>query len=691
MATCKWIGLSTPKRRRKNSLKVSREVSIRHGRYNQCAPKRQDRDASEGVGQTVEVMGTRALLDVQDLTYENVSTSRKSGHGESLSEEQSTRHRRNLKTNTSDWMFRGTGLEAHWKEAMTQKSENASEAEGLTCSLREIRDAASLVDFDAHGMKLDRLYADVRGKLESEGGFDGLRLYKHKAMNKLLLVTQDGSSHDLCLITHETRVGSASLSFLEKKKETVIILSSWAHRDAFVHFLIVARALERARAVAHRAIFSETFIADGDRQLHEACLSDECNSMKQSDLFRGNDNDVSWQFEDFFTVGSVATTSSKQIKEDLTWRVRGCKNPRKLRLLSADGRIIDTKTRCFTYDPKRRILKSKRLECITATYSTQTVAKRRALVLSTLIAVASIAKLAPDVVMSSSPNTPPALLLLLVASLVVGCLSIAVNEFDSLWCSHNNDHFVDFKVIDDEIRLLDDGAYFPASRGLEEVQVDNNIEATAEEATEPTPTFTGRWVLDVRRSDDPSEQLKALGVPWALRHALVRSPNVKRIIYHDSIWTEESETVLLSRIQHLRLDGKMQTETHPIDGAPVHIWSSLGRPPSDAPQCSITTNDMNAVISVISYANGNVSTIARTLEDHGQTYHVVNELVITNGRTVHTDTYFRRHNDSRILDGARGVSLLAAPESESPIEEVAMCAPTVSSARPLVGDAQRLP
>ena len=53
-----------------------------------------------------------------------------------------------------------------------------------------------------------------------------------------------------------------------------------------------------------------------------------------------------------------------------------------------------------------------------------------------------------------------------------------------------------------------------------------------------------------------------------------------------------------------------------------------------------------SVVSVMAYIKtGNVATITRTLEDAGDTYHVVNHLVVATGAHVVTNTYFRREPD----------------------------------------------
>ena len=156
----------------------------------------------------------------------------------------------------------------------------------------------------------------------------------------------------------------------------------------------------------------------------------------------------------------------------------------------------------------------------------------------------------------------------------------------------------------------------------------------------PLAKYCGRWSYDPLRSDSPMQQLEALGVPWAARVAASRSArHMQKRIHLDGpfTWVEATHTAILARSsQTLCLTPEDnvsgQTHTHPVDRSTVVVWSAVGRRPDAAPQpelqaVAVPTNIPDAVVSVMLYKrNGALATIIRTCEDHGRTYHVINDL-----------------------------------------------------------------
>jgi hypothetical protein len=179
--------------------------------------------------------------------------------------------------------------------------------------------------------------------------------------------------------------------------------------------------------------------------------------------------------------------------------------------------------------------------------------------------------------------------------------------------------------------------------------------------------------------------LKALGVPWPARAAILRSRLSIRIAHEGEAWVEASTTAVVTKTQTLVLDGTERRDTNPLDKSVVVVWSSAGgaRPPLAPPLPSVdafaeeggagappppgaaeaavpeeaaaaaaaaagdAAAPPPAVISVMHYLKtGNVATITRTLEDDGMTYHVRNELLVKEPPdTVVNDKFFARVPD----------------------------------------------
>ncbi|KAJ8613360.1 hypothetical protein CTAYLR_002265 [Chrysophaeum taylorii] len=164
--------------------------------------------------------------------------------------------------------------------------------------------------------------------------------------------------------------------------------------------------------------------------------------------------------------------------------------------------------------------------------------------------------------------------------------------------------------------------------------------------------FQGEWTLDAKRSDSPVVQLHALGLPWAARVALARSPRTKRIRLFDLEWREITTTLVVNRAEILLLDGRPQTHKHPVDSTPIVVWTAVGARPNAAPPPHPARRfdvSPDAVVSIMYYErDASVATITRTIEDDG-TYKVVNDLQVGQPKDdgspptcIVTRTYFRR-------------------------------------------------
>lgn len=173
--------------------------------------------------------------------------------------------------------------------------------------------------------------------------------------------------------------------------------------------------------------------------------------------------------------------------------------------------------------------------------------------------------------------------------------------------------------------------------------------------------FAGHWVMDADRSDLCEEQLRALGLPWAARVALARSPRTKTIHVSGGEWRESTKTVIVTRTEHLYLDGRPQTHQHPIDGSNIIVWTAIGARPSAAPAHDPGILPLripaDSVVSVMYYErDASVATIVRTIEDAGRTYHVANDLQVRGGdRSDDEDDGRPRRSDDSTISSSCGV------------------------------------
>jgi len=77
--------------------------------------------------------------------------------------------------------------------------------------------------------------------------------------------------------------------------------------------------------------------------------------------------------------------------------------------------------------------------------------------------------------------------------------------------------------------------------------------------------FSGRWEIDRRRSSSLDLHLEALGLPWLARQVAAHS-NYSCVIDHQGLWWQEtSTTAVVTTTNEFRLDGRKQSEPHPMD------------------------------------------------------------------------------------------------------------------------------
>jgi hypothetical protein len=77
--------------------------------------------------------------------------------------------------------------------------------------------------------------------------------------------------------------------------------------------------------------------------------------------------------------------------------------------------------------------------------------------------------------------------------------------------------------------------------------------------------FSGHWRADKKRSSSLDLHLEALGVPWIARAVATNSTYNAHIKHRGLWWLESSTTAIVTTEQEMRLDGRPQSEPHPMD------------------------------------------------------------------------------------------------------------------------------
>lgn len=142
--------------------------------------------------------------------------------------------------------------------------------------------------------------------------------------------------------------------------------------------------------------------------------------------------------------------------------------------------------------------------------------------------------------------------------------------------------------------------------------------------------FSGTWQLSLKRSDDPSDLLKALGVPWAARAAL-RHASRQLVIEHDGLeWMETNITPVIRRTTKMMLDGSVHQEDSPVDKSTITMISRFEEEGRCVLTCSTFPDGVRSQV------------VRRYLEDCGKTYHVLNRLTVGTQQVITTNSFFER-------------------------------------------------
>ena len=102
--------------------------------------------------------------------------------------------------------------------------------------------------------------------------------------------------------------------------------------------------------------------------------------------------------------------------------------------------------------------------------------------------------------------------------------------------------------------------------------------------------FTGHWRADKKRSSSLDLHLEALGVPWIARAVATNSVYNARIEQKGLWWLESSTTAIVTTSQEMRLDGRPQSEPHPMDKSECHCVTTIEAVPTLVPSSSSTSS-----------------------------------------------------------------------------------------------------
>ncbi|GMI29214.1 hypothetical protein TeGR_g9249 [Tetraparma gracilis] len=163
--------------------------------------------------------------------------------------------------------------------------------------------------------------------------------------------------------------------------------------------------------------------------------------------------------------------------------------------------------------------------------------------------------------------------------------------------------------------------------------------APADGASDGCPDFTGTYKLNVGKSDDPTEMLIALGVPWIARKAISKASRSLYIEHDGDAWTETMVTPLLTKTVQMALDGTPTIEISPVDKSKVQSVSRVeGR-------CVVTTNTYEG-------DDGKTQKLSRRLEEGGNVYIVDNDMTV-GSKIIHVTNRFEKVPDEN-SPGAKG-------------------------------------
>mmetsp|Transcript_26315 Transcript_26315/g.54815 ORF Transcript_26315/g.54815 Transcript_26315/m.54815 type:complete len:501 (+) Transcript_26315:80-1582(+) len=142
--------------------------------------------------------------------------------------------------------------------------------------------------------------------------------------------------------------------------------------------------------------------------------------------------------------------------------------------------------------------------------------------------------------------------------------------------------------------------------------------------------FSGHFVLDLGASDNPTEMLTAMGVPWIARKAISKTARTLIIDQDGDDWKETIVAPMITKNMAMKLDGTPSVEISPVDKSTV---------------TSVTTfsEDGKKVVSKNSFgdASNKSQVISRELIDNGDVYVVENTLTMGD-KVIHTRSCFNR-------------------------------------------------
>ena len=146
--------------------------------------------------------------------------------------------------------------------------------------------------------------------------------------------------------------------------------------------------------------------------------------------------------------------------------------------------------------------------------------------------------------------------------------------------------------------------------------------------------FAGRWRKNRQLSDSADEQLKALGVPWAARIAIVRAPQ-ENVIEVDSngaglLWLETTINAGIRKSQTYALSNEPQETENPMDHTLVTMTSRV-----DVQE--------GCVVTLTEYAKSGIRQyIRRSVREAGQVFQVQNTMTLSDGEVIETRSHFDR-------------------------------------------------
>lgn len=158
---------------------------------------------------------------------------------------------------------------------------------------------------------------------------------------------------------------------------------------------------------------------------------------------------------------------------------------------------------------------------------------------------------------------------------------------------------------------IDTGAHRAESQSLT-----CEIPASVAVVPEGAVNFDGHYKLNTERSDDPSDMLQAMGVPWIARKGALKLARECTIQQNGLEWTETMKTGICTKTVKMRLDETPHTEISPLDRAVITMKSRY----EEDGQCVVTRST--------SSRGDKTQVVARYMIEDGRVYHTRNVLTV---------------------------------------------------------------